>query len=213
MRFRIFVAAVIVTAAVFGVANTKPAHAEESNAQTNTNTAQDTEPEKKIVVVEKGDYLVKIAKKNDTTFTRIFYANKDIEDPDLIYPGQKLRIPHENEKLKKRVMPDTETVRAAVAEEKSNTPKQQPASTAAPVASGSVWDKLAACESGGNWAINTGNGYYGGLQFSLSTWRSVGGSGYPHQASRAEQIKRGKILQARSGWGQWPACTAKLGLR
>ena len=76
-----------------------------------------------------------------------------------------------------------------------------------------MWDQLAQCESGGNWSINTGNGYYGGLQFSLSSWRAVGGSGYPHTASRAEQIKRGKLLLARHGWGAWPACTRKLGLR
>jgi resuscitation-promoting factor RpfB len=76
-----------------------------------------------------------------------------------------------------------------------------------------VWDRLAECESNGNWSINTGNGFYGGLQFMAQTWRSVGGSGLPHEASRAEQIKRGKILQERSGWGQWPACSRKLGLR
>ncbi len=79
--------------------------------------------------------------------------------------------------------------------------------------SGSVWDKLAQCESGGNWSINTGNGYYGGLQFSLSTWRAYGGSGYPHQASREEQIAIAKKLQAAAGWGSWPACSSKLGLR
>ena len=82
----------------------------------------------------------------------------------------------------------------------------------ASVASGSVWDRLAQCESGGNWSINTGNGYYGGLQFSLSTWRAYGGSGYPHQNSRAQQIAIGQKLQAAAGWGQWPACSAKLGL-
>lgn len=75
-----------------------------------------------------------------------------------------------------------------------------------------VWDRLAECESGGNWAINTGNGYYGGLQFTLSSWSAVGGSGYPHQASREEQILRGQRLQALQGWGAWPACSAKLGL-
>jgi uncharacterized protein YabE (DUF348 family) len=79
--------------------------------------------------------------------------------------------------------------------------------------SGSVWDKLAQCESGGNWSINTGNGYYGGLQFSLSTWRAYGGSGYPHKASREEQIRIAKKVQASDGWGAWPACTSKLGLR
>ena len=51
------------------------------------------------------------------------------------------------------------------------------------------WDAVAACESGGNWAINTGNGYYGGLQFNMGTWRAYGGSGSPHHASRSEQIR------------------------
>ena len=78
--------------------------------------------------------------------------------------------------------------------------------------SGSVWDKLAECESGGNWSINTGNGYYGGLQFSLSTWRAYGGTGMPHEASREEQIAVAKLVQADQGWGAWPACTAKLGI-
>ena len=83
----------------------------------------------------------------------------------------------------------------------------------ASAADGATWDALAQCESGGNWAINTGNGYYGGLQFSLSSWRAVGGSGYPHQASKAEQIRRAEILLSRQGWGAWPACTRKLGWR
>jgi uncharacterized protein YabE (DUF348 family) len=78
------------------------------------------------------------------------------------------------------------------------------------VASNSVWDKIAQCESGGNWHINTGNGYYGGLQFSAATWRSVGGPGLPHQHSRETQIKYAKILQARSGWGQWGCAHARF---
>ncbi|WP_203567758.1 transglycosylase family protein [Aestuariimicrobium ganziense] len=80
-------------------------------------------------------------------------------------------------------------------------------------ASGSVWDRLAQCESGGNWAINTGNGYYGGLQFSLSTWRAYGGQGMPHQNSREQQIAIAERVLAGQGWGAWPACTLKLGLR
>ena len=76
-----------------------------------------------------------------------------------------------------------------------------------------VWDRLAECESGGNWSINTGIGYYGGLQFSLSSWRAVGGSGYPHQHSREEQIARAERLLDLQGWGAWPACTRKLGYR
>jgi uncharacterized protein YabE (DUF348 family) len=74
----------------------------------------------------------------------------------------------------------------------------------------SVWDKIAQCESGGNWHINTGNGYYGGLQFSAATWHSVGGTGLPSDHSREEQIKRAKILQARSGWGQWGCAHARF---
>lgn len=76
-----------------------------------------------------------------------------------------------------------------------------------------TWDRLAQCESGGNWSINTGNGYYGGLQFSLGSWQSSGGTGMPHEASREEQIRVGRNLQAAGGWVHWPACTAKLGYR
>jgi resuscitation-promoting factor RpfB len=77
----------------------------------------------------------------------------------------------------------------------------------------SVWDRLAQCESGGNWSINTGNGFYGGVQFTASTWHAMGGTGLPHQASRETQIAIAKKLQARAGWGQWPGCSSKLGLR
>lgn len=88
-----------------------------------------------------------------------------------------------------------------------------PSTPAANVADGSVWDRLAQCESGGNWSINTGNGYYGGLQFSLSTWRAYGGTGYPHENSREQQIAIAERVQAAQGWGAWPSCSRKLGLR
>lgn len=91
-------------------------------------------------------------------------------------------------------------------------PGDQP-NTSPAVPAGSVWDKLAECESGGNWKINTGNGYYGGLQFSARSWRAVGGTGLPHQHSRETQIEMGKRLKAKQGWGAWPACSRKLGLR
>ncbi|WP_274617459.1 SH3 domain-containing protein [Nesterenkonia sp. AY15] len=77
----------------------------------------------------------------------------------------------------------------------------------------SAWDKLAQCESGGNWKINTGNGFYGGIQFSPESWKEVGGSGFPHQATRAEQIKRGHMLWKKQGWNAWPHCTSQLGLK
>jgi hypothetical protein len=75
------------------------------------------------------------------------------------------------------------------------------------------WDALANCESGGNWHINTGNGYYGGLQFSLGTWHSYGGTGLPSQHSRETQIAVAtKLRDASGGYGAWPACAARLGL-
>jgi peptidoglycan hydrolase-like protein with peptidoglycan-binding domain len=75
------------------------------------------------------------------------------------------------------------------------------------------WEALAGCESGSNWSINTGNGYYGGLQFSLSSWRAVGGQGRPDQASATEQMMRAEILLDAQGWSAWPACSRKLGFR
>ena len=74
-----------------------------------------------------------------------------------------------------------------------------------------IWAAIAQCESGGNPSINTGNGYYGMYQFSLPTWRSVGGSGLPSDASVEEQTMRARMLQQRSGWGQW-GCAYRLGL-
>ena len=81
-----------------------------------------------------------------------------------------------------------------------------------------VWDELAECESSGDWSINTGNGYYGGLQFNLESWQWAGGdrySAYPHEASREQQIEIAeRLLEIHpAGWGAWPACAAQLGLR
>mgnify|MGYP000017534967 FL=1 len=76
----------------------------------------------------------------------------------------------------------------------------------------SDWDKLAQCESSGNWAIDSGNGFYGGLQFTQSTWSSFGGTGQPQDASREQQIAVAENVLAGQGWGAWPACSSRLGL-
>lgn len=68
------------------------------------------------------------------------------------------------------------------------------------------WDAVAACESGGNWGISTGNGYYGGLQFTMGTWRANGGSGNPAHASREEQIRVAENVLDSQGLGAWPVC-------
>ncbi len=93
-------------------------------------------------------------------------------------------------------------------------PARPRAAVAAPPAAG-VWDRLAKCESSGNWAINSGNGYYGGLQFGYATWHAYGGGAfapYPHQATRVEQIVVAERLRALRGYQPWPACRIKLGL-
>jgi resuscitation-promoting factor RpfA len=82
-------------------------------------------------------------------------------------------------------------------------------------AAGSVWDRVAACESSGNWAINTGNGYYGGVQFSVSTWTAFGGTRYgvnANRASKAEQIAIAQRVLAVQGPGAWPVCGKRAGL-
>ncbi|MDN4172639.1 transglycosylase family protein [Nocardioides sp. SOB77] len=79
-----------------------------------------------------------------------------------------------------------------------------------------TWDRLAQCESGGRWHLDTGNGYYGGLQISKQTWDGFGGrrlAPFPHGASKAEQIRVAERIQDAQGWGAWPACSEEVGLR
>lgn len=79
-----------------------------------------------------------------------------------------------------------------------------------------TWERLANCESGGRWHINTGNGYYGGLQFSRATWRAYGGGRYARTADRASkrhQIRIGERVRRAQGWGAWPVCSRRIGLR
>ena len=85
----------------------------------------------------------------------------------------------------------------------------------ASAASVSTWDKVAQCESTGNWSIDSGNGFYGGLQFTSSTWAAFGGTSYApqaHQATKAQQIAIGEKVLAAQGPGAWPVCSVKAGL-
>lgn len=85
------------------------------------------------------------------------------------------------------------------------------AASTAPAQADVNWDAVAQCESGGNWAISTGNGFFGGLQFTLSTWRSNGGLGMPNQAPRSEQIRVAQNVLNTQGIGAWPVCGRKAG--
>ncbi|MDU0348262.1 resuscitation-promoting factor [Actinomyces sp. MRS3W] len=106
---------------------------------------------------------------------------------------------------------DTEETATSTSGSSDSATSSQSTSSAS-AADGSVWAALAQCESGGNPTTNTGNGFYGLYQFSLPTWRALGGTGYPHEADAATQTAMAQKLQAQSGWGQWPHCAAKLGL-
>ncbi|MES5822557.1 transglycosylase family protein [Streptomyces sp. RG80] len=84
----------------------------------------------------------------------------------------------------------------------------------AAAADSGVWDRIARCESGGDWHISTGNGYYGGLQFSASTWRAYGGTAYAataDKASKGQQIAVATKVQRAQGWNAWPTCSARAG--
>jgi hypothetical protein len=173
-----------------------------------------------------GQGLQQIATKygftGDEAYRVLFDANPQLEELRLQRSGITIRIPRCQERMYRRKLPKPppEPEEEEAADEASEASESEevadsdsgPKDDAPAVPDDSVWDALAQCESGGNWSINTGNGYYGGLQFSLSSWQAVGGSGYPHENSREEQIKRGKILQERQGWGAWPSCAAELGL-
>ncbi len=109
------------------------------------------------------------------------------------------RVVFHNGEVHRKVVLRKKTLRAPVSTVVAVGTKAVPTSGA--------WDRIAECESGGNWQANTGNGYYGGLQFSLGTWRAYGGTGLPHQNSREQQIAVAERVRAASGgYGDWPHC-------
>jgi uncharacterized protein YabE (DUF348 family) len=141
--------------------------------------------------------VVRIEKVQKTETVKIKHDTEVKEDPDALAGETEVVRPGKNGKSREQVM-------LVYADGKL---RDRVVVASDPV---SVWDKIAQCESGGNWQINSGNGYYGGLQFSAATWKSVGGPGLPHENSREVQIKYAKILQARSGWGQWGCAGARF---
>jgi LysM repeat protein len=156
-------------------------------------------------VVHSGDTLSGIGLEVGRSWEQLWRANaKMVHDPDLIFPGQRLRVPGKNAPGWARP-----TLADRPRHHTTHTTTHQ-ASTAS--VTWGVWARIAQCESGGTWAANTGNGFYGGLQFTLSSWRAAGGSGMPNQASPSEQIRVAVNLQRMQGWGAWPVCSRKAGM-
>ena len=199
---------------------------------------QGVKVDKDDIVVPRPSKL--LDERDEVTVTRVNVVRKNVTETlsystettadDTMYEGEErvvregragsrdvtYQLRYENGKLVTRKVLDVRNYVAPVNTLVEVGTKVEPApAPAAPVYSsgGTVWDSLANCESGGNWAINTGNGYYGGLQFNLGTWQAYGGTGYPHQQSREAQIAVAERLRAATGgYGSWPSCAAKLGL-
>ncbi|WP_446750639.1 transglycosylase family protein [Streptomyces sp. WZ-12] len=157
--------------------------------------------------VRAGDTLSLIAERHlgdSRRWPHLYEINKDTigPNPDVIQPGQRLTLPTSHRK------PYT-----GEAERKTTTPRHAKPKATATDARNGMWDRLAQCESSGNWSINTGNGYHGGLQFALSTWREHGGKGMPNEASREEQIRIAEKVLADQGPGAWPICSYEAGMR
>jgi hypothetical protein len=174
--------------------------------------------------VKSGDTLSQIAGRQGLGSWRPLYdANPSIKNPNLIFPGQRLVVPSGSGQVSHRSLSSQQssvrhhhrssTLQRSSSNATSTRHRSSSASRSGTVASGSVWDRIAQCESGGNWSINTGNGYYGGLQFTQSSWRAAGGSGSPQNASRSEQIRVAQNLQKMQGWGAWPVCSRHAGVR
>ncbi|MBD7996108.1 transglycosylase family protein [Arthrobacter sp. Sa2CUA1] len=167
----------------------------------------------------------------DTVTEAVPFETRSVEDPELLEGEKQVTtagVPGERTLVFDTVVLDgREVSRSLVSEKLSAEPvtetvavgtKKRPAAPApagGTAPSGGSWAALAQCESGGNWHINTGNGYSGGLQFSVQSWLGAGGGAYAPIASEAtpeQQIAVAENLRANGGWGHWPSCARKLGL-
>lgn len=133
-----------------------------------------------------------------------------------IAPGQQRVVTEGETGLNANILGNEYTLKNSTQRVVENGVSPQPKPVPVSHQEAGVWDAIAQCESGGNWSINTGNGYHGGLQFHPQTWNAHGGNQYASRAdlaTREQQIEIAKRVQASQGWGAWPACTSRLGLR
>jgi hypothetical protein len=162
-------------------------------------------PAPKIHEVQPGDSLSIIADQEQLPSWRpLWNVNQEITDPNLIYPGQKLTVPS-GDSTADRPIPEGMQTPAPVAYHpvQPNGNVRHYSAQVLPV-SGDLFARIRQRESGGNYAENTGNGYYGAYQFSLGTWQGVGGTGLPSNASPAEQDMRAHMLYSQRGCSPWP---------
>ena len=149
----------------------------------------------------------------------VWWANRhQVANPNLISAGQRLRLPASGQvpawmaRAAQAAVPAPPPAPAAASVPQSSPSAAAPVSTAAPASSGGAnWSAIAACESGGNWSADTGNGFYGGLQFTEQTWLAYGGGQYAssaNQATEAQQIAVAQRVLAGQGIGAWPVCGA-----
>jgi LysM repeat protein len=180
-------------------------------AQTKNNQNNNSSKKPVMVEVQPGDTLSKIAQADKTTYIRIFDANSSIKDPNVIYPGEKVRIPAADEKLADRPLPADAPapVAAAPVTQTYSAPVYSAPSAVTRYSSGTNWDAVAQCESSGNWSINTGNGYYGGLQFTQQTWAAAGGLAYAPRADLATPAQQIAIA-SKLAPSNWPVCGSNL---
>ena len=149
----------------------------------------------------------------------VWWVNRhQVTNPNLISAGQRLRLPASGQvpawmaRAAQAAVPAPRPAPAAASVPQSSPSAAAPVSTAAPASSGgAIWSAIAACESGGNWSANTGNGFYGGLQFTQQTWLGYGGGQYAPSANLAtpsQQIAVAQRVLAGQGIGAWPVCGA-----
>jgi LysM repeat protein len=172
--------------------------------------------------VQQGDSLSAIAARTygkAADWPAVWWANRhQVGNPNQIAAGQRLRLPTSGQvpawmaHAARAAIAGPSPAPAAVSVPQASPPAAAPVSTAAPASSdGANWSAIAACESGGNWSANTGNGFYGGLQFTEQTWLSYGGGRYASSANlatKAQQIAVAERVLAGQGIGAWPVCGA-----
>jgi Transglycosylase-like domain/LysM domain len=172
--------------------------------------------------VQQGDSLSAIAAHTygkAADWPAVWWVNRhQVANPNLITAGQRLRLPASGQvpawmaRAAQAAIPAPPPAPAAVSIPQASPSAAAPLSTAAPASSGGAnWSAIAACESGGNWSASTGNGFYGGLQFTEQTWLGYGGGQYAssaNQATKAQQIAVAERVLAGQGIGAWPTCGA-----